>query len=177
MAKDEKPEDTAPGIAASDRHVYGPRPLSALVPGLTRPTFRRRSPAAAQVVADWELIVGPALARVTTPRRLSGGTLTLACSGPIALELQHMTYELIARINAQLGTVTVKAIRFEQSLGEPPALPPQAPPPPEVAEAAEAAVSSLPDGELRAALAALGRAVFGSQAEARIVPSHKRGRR
>ena len=34
----------------------------ALVPALVRPAFRKRSPAAAQVMADWDQIVGPALA-------------------------------------------------------------------------------------------------------------------
>ncbi len=142
------------------RHVYGPRPVSALLPVVTRAAFRRRSPAAAQVLADWPSIVGPALAAVTTPRRLLAGTLTLACSGPIAMELQHLATELIARINAHLGAPTVQALRFVQTAPAP-ALPPRAP---RVvagaAEAAEAAVAGLPSGELRDALAALGRAVL-----------------
>ena len=39
-----------------------PRPVGALVPGLTRAAFRRRAPSATQVLADWATIVGPALA-------------------------------------------------------------------------------------------------------------------
>ena len=62
---------------------------------VTRPAFRRRSPAAAQIMADWEIIVGPALAAMTVPRRVVRGTLTIACAGPIAIELQHMAAELI----------------------------------------------------------------------------------
>ncbi len=64
-------KDTAHGITMERRHVYGPRPVAALLPGLTRAAFRRRSPATAQVLADWGNIVGPALAAVTLPRRLS----------------------------------------------------------------------------------------------------------
>jgi hypothetical protein len=159
----DEPDDTPRGIAAETRHVYGPRPVAALLPALTRATFRRRAPAAAQVMADWEAIVGPALARVTVPRRLVGGTLTLACAGPIALELQHMTGELITRINVRLGSGTVRALRFEQALTEaPPASLPG--PSPAAVEAAEAAVAGLPDGPLRAALASLGRVVLAGHA-------------
>lgn len=148
------------GMTMAPRHVYGPRPVSAVLPALTRAAFRRRSPAAAQIMADWPSIIGPALAAVTTPRRLAAGTLTLACTGPIATELQHLTTELIARINAHLGTPTVRALRFVQT-APPPAPPPSAPRITAAAtEAAEVAVAALPSGELRDALAALGRAVL-----------------
>jgi len=90
-----------------------PLPLSALVPKLTRPAFRKRSPAGAQLLADWAQIVGPALAAVTSPLRLSAGTLTLACSGPVAMELQHLAPQLVSRINAQLGRPVVERLRFE----------------------------------------------------------------
>ena len=151
MAKD----DTKPGMAKAERHVYGPRAVGSMVPGLTRPAFRKASPAGAQIMVDWESIVGPALSAVTTPRRLSAGTLTIACSGPIAMELQHMAIELIHRINAHVGSQNVRALRFMQVA---PAAKPIAPPPPHQAvAAAEAAVAHLPAGELRDALAALGR--------------------
>ena len=100
---------------SDERHVYGPRPVGALMPRLTRPAFRRRAPATAQVLADWSAIVGPAIAAVTTPRRLAAGTLTIACAGPIAMELQHLATEVIARINAHLGSQTVAALRFVQT--------------------------------------------------------------
>ena len=98
------------------RNVWGPRAVGALVPALVRPAFRKRSPAAAQIMADWGTIVGPALAAVTAPRRLSGTTLTLACAGPVALELQHMAGELAARINAHAGRVVVERLRFVQDM-------------------------------------------------------------
>jgi len=148
---------------SDERHVYGPRPVGALVPRLTRPAFRRRAPATAQVLADWAAIVGPAIAGVTTPRRLSGGTLTIACSGPIAMELQHLAGEVIARINTHLGSQTVTALRFIQTLER--ALPLRAmpvPPDPAKLAAVETAVSGLPEGELRSALTALGRSMASS---------------
>jgi hypothetical protein len=159
-------DDTKAGMAKAERHVYGPRAVGALVPALTRPAFRRTAPAAAQIMIDWPSIVGPALAAVTAPRRLSGGTLTIACSGPIAMELQHMAIELIHRINAHVGTPTVRALRFMQvALTARPVAPPVAY---QAAAAAEAAVAHLPAGELRDALAALGRRV--------LAPRHRSAR-
>ena len=141
-----------------ERHVYGPRPVGALMPRLTRAAFRRRAPATAQVIADWTTIMGPAIAAVATPRRLSAGTLTIACTGPIAMELQHLGGEVMARINTHLGSNTVRALRFVQTheaMKSPVALPRQ--PDPAKLAAVEAALKDLPDGDLRSALASLGR--------------------
>lgn len=144
------------------RSVFGPRPLSQLIPALTRPAFKRRSPAGAQLMADWVAAVGPALAGVTTPKRLSGTTLTIGCTGPVALELSHLAPELIGRINAQFGRPVVQQLRFVQQAappahGGPRAAPsPAAPLPPRI----EAAMARLPEGELRAALAKLARGVY-----------------
>jgi hypothetical protein len=150
-------KDTCDGMNSDVRHVYGPRPLGSLVPRLTRAAFRRRAPATAQVLADWPTIMGPAIAAVTTPRRLSAGTLTIACAGPIALELQHLAFEVMARINAHLGNNAVTALRFVQTL-DPVAPPKTSPPTADPAElaAVDAALSELPQGELRDALASLG---------------------
>ena len=139
------------------RHVYGPRAISALVPALVRPAFRKRSPAAAQVMADWDQIVGPALAAVSQPRKLFSGTLAIGCTGPMAMELQHLSVELIARINAYLGQVTVTRLRFVQDLQAPA---PRPPPPRRAIEAAHPATASIADPELRAALEKLGHYVL-----------------
>lgn len=146
------------------RHVYGPRQVAALIPGITRAAFRRHSPAVAQVLADWEAIVGPAIASVSSPRRLTSGTLTIACSGPVAMELQHLSRELISRINTHVGSQTVTALRFVQTQLPPrPQAAPLSPPVPAVAESeAEKSVANYPDGELRRALVSLGRVVLGS---------------
>ena len=127
------------------------------------------------MLADWTAIVGPAIAAVTTPRRLSAGTLTIACAGPIAMELQHLAGEVMARINAHLGSQVVTALRFVQTFGD---APPVAAPCrrrrtrrswPQV----EASVAHLPDGELRAALAALGQAVVARSALDSPLPKYK----
>jgi hypothetical protein len=156
--------DSAP---ESLRSPFGPRPLSALLPALVRPAFRGRTAATAQVLADWPAIVGPAFAPLTTPQRLSAGTLTIACSGPMAMELQHVAPVLIERINSHLGRVAVIRLRFVQTFparakaAAPPASPPAGTAAPEAAFAAVAdKVAVLPAGELRDALERLGRAML-----------------
>jgi len=147
-------------MAAVKRHVYGPRPIGALVPSVTRAAFRARSPASAQLLADWAEIVGPALAAVTAPRRLTAGTLTLACAGPVALELQHLAGPLLDRINGHLGRSLVSGLRFVQdAAAATPATPVRPRRPGKPVE-----VAGVPDGPLRDALAALGAAVAGDGA-------------
>lgn len=143
---------------SNTRHFSGPRGLASLVPALVRPAFRRRAPATAQVLADWDAIAGPAIAAVTTPKKLFAGTLVIACSGPIAMELQHLAPQVIARINAHLGEIAVTRLRFVQH--SPPAATglPRARTP--ATAAARAAVAGLAPGPLRDALEALGRQVL-----------------
>ncbi len=147
------------------RHLFGPRAVGALVPALVRPAFRKRAPATAQVLADWETIMGPAIAAVTVPRKLFAGTLAIACSGPMAMELQHLAPQLIDRINRHLGRITVTRLRFVQDVPPAPARP-RPPRPPAVAQA-RAAVAGLPSGDLRDALESLGRAVLSRVAAER----------
>ena len=132
------------------RFVYGPRPVGALIPGLTRPAFRRRAPAAAQLLADWPQLAGPELGSRASPVKFAGGTLTLGCTGPTAMELQLAEPQIIARLNLALGHAMVERLRFAQQAPRPPATPPPrrlrrdiAPPP------------GLPAGELGEALARL----------------------
>jgi hypothetical protein len=153
-------DDTPNDMAERERFVYGPRPLGSLVPDITRRTYRKRNPASAQIVADWEIIVGPKIASMTVPRRLERGVLTIACAGPAAMDLHYMGIEVINRINTHLGGQPVHSLKFTQA-GMPPQPPPGQPPLPEAVQEAEAAVTDLPDGDLKAALTALGRVVIG----------------
>jgi len=143
------------------RHVYGPRAVGALVPALVKPAFNKRAPATAQVLADWEAIVGPAIAAVSVPRKLFSGTLAIACSGPLALELQHLAPQLMERINRHLGRIAVTRLRFVQDA--PPARVAPRPPRPAAVAQARAAVAGMPEGDLRDALEALGRAVLAGR--------------
>ncbi len=144
------------------RFPGAPLPLGALIPSITRPAFRKRSPAGAQILADWAQIVGPALAAATSPLRLTSGTLTLACSGPVAMELQHLAPELIGRINGQLGRAVVEKLRFVQQApaGSPRAAAPRPAAAAPVPASVQDRLAALPEGELRLALENLARGVY-----------------
>jgi hypothetical protein len=161
-------DDTKSGMAGAARPVNtprtpwrdGPRPLAALVPTVTRPAYRRHNPASAQILADWEVIVGPKVASMTVPRRLDRGVLTIGCAGPVAMTLHYEGVALINRINSHMGGQPVHTLRFTQAgMPRKPASAPALPP--EAIQEAEAAVGDFPDGELRSALASLGRVVLG----------------
>lgn len=98
----------------ASRRTFVTLPLAQLVPQLTKPAFKMRSPAGAALMADWSGIVGLHLAALTEPRRLSRGQLTIACAGSTALELQHLQSALIDRINAHAGQRIVEKLRFTQ---------------------------------------------------------------
>ena len=135
------------------RRAMRTRSLAALLPHISRPVFRKQSPAAIQVMTDWPDIVGPHLAGMTVPRRLSAGTLTVACRGPVAMELQHLAPTVIARINATCGQGVVKRLKMVQDLTAAPRMPtaaPRRPPPPPVQ------IDDMPDGPLKDALSRLG---------------------
>jgi hypothetical protein len=117
---------------------------------VVRPAFRKRAPAAANLLADWEMLAGPDLAARAAPVKFAGGTLTLACTGPVAMELQYTAPAIISRLNLALGNNMIERLRFVQ----------QAPvnaPAPAIARrhTIPARPSNLPEGELGEALARL----------------------
>jgi hypothetical protein len=147
--------------------------IAAQVPKVTKEALKRRGPAFATIVAEWGEIVGPAMAGSTLPEKLStpprppkgvtvangGGTLTIRVSGGAAMELQHLAPLLLERINRFAGYKIVERLRFVQGplpLAAAPAAPP--PPPATPAEKARiaAAVESVTQPDLQAALARLG---------------------
>src|ERR1700676_5040642 len=118
-------DDTGRDMTKVSRRVHGVRSIASLVPVVTRTAFGRTAPGVAQLLGAWTGIVGPALGAVTTPRGVSQGTLTIGCSGPVAMELQHLSTELISRINQSLGSQTVRRLRFVQTLSTPTPVRPQ----------------------------------------------------
>lgn len=135
------------------------RPIGGLIARVSRAGFRRRSPAAAQIMMDWMEIMGPTLGPRTVPQKLSAGTLTIGCQGPVAMELQHLSTQLIERLNTHLGqsgdTAAIQRLRFvpmtiPSTLPSPPRRAPAAPPPD---------LPGFEPGPLHDALARLGQAV------------------
>jgi len=151
-----KPE--TPRAEEEPRRTYVSLPLAQLVPGVTRPAFKKRSPIGASLMADWVSIVGPRLAAETEPRKLSRGQLTIACAGPVAMELQHAAATLIERINTHAGTSLVERLRFVQDH-----VAPRAPSLPRRGTSQHVPISELPPGELNDALARLLAAIRAQQ--------------
>jgi hypothetical protein len=139
----------------------GAQPLGQLIPRAAAAAFRRRSAAAAQILADWPEILGPELAPLAEPQRLARGTLTLACTGPAAMELSLLAPVLVERINGHLGRAAVERLAFIQrpARAAPPA-PRALPPPAPLPAATLARLEALPEGELRDALSKLARGVY-----------------
>jgi len=146
-----------PRAEEEPRRTYVSLPLAQLVPGVTRPAFKKRSPAGASLMADWVSIVGTRLAAETEPRKLSRGQLTVACSGPMATELQHAASVLIERINTHAGTRLVERLRFVQDYVAPPA-----PELPRRGKVTAVPLEDLPRGDLNDALAELLAAIRGA---------------
>jgi hypothetical protein len=173
MVEDEMREGTAPRMppaSARDNppdapraeapRAYGPRAIGGLIARVTRPSFKRRSPASSQIMTGWMEIMGPDLGARTVPQKLSAGTLTIACAGPAAMELQHFAPQLIARINGHIGAhgdkALIQRLRFVQQISSPkasaalerPRIPSKPPPP-----------IDLEPGPVRDALARLAQAI------------------
>ncbi len=160
-----KPEPAAPRRPI--RRASGPRALSTLLPAVAKTAFKRGGQALAALAADWDAIVGTELGRQTLPVKLAfapgeraGGTLHIAASGALALELQHLEPQVLERINGHFGYRAVERIRLVQDVarvearlrrrGQTPRTNPNAPAPP---------VDGVEDPELRAALKRLGQAL------------------
>jgi hypothetical protein len=74
-----------------------------------------------EIAFHWPEIVGAVFARHSQPRRLqfpqgqrTGGTLTVAATGAVALLMQHQVMPILDRINTYFGYHAVAAIRFQQ---------------------------------------------------------------
>lgn len=130
---------------------FAPRGIAAILAPVTRPAFRRRAPAAAQILADWPQLAGPELAARAVPVKFAGGTLTLGCTGPTAIELQYAAPQLISRLNLAMGQAVIERLRFEQQTPRPPTTPPAKPPNRHFVQPPQ----DLPPGDLGAALARL----------------------
>lgn len=100
-------------------------PVSDVAARLLDPLLRRRTGLSVALVQSWEEIVGPGLAGATRPERIrwprrdedqpfEPGTLIVACEGAAALRLQHVTGEIVERVNAFIGYPAVGRVRIVQ---------------------------------------------------------------
>lgn len=139
---------------------------------ITRQAFARYGFAQADVVANWDDIVGPDLAAVSAPERIrwprgaaeearkQGGTLVIRAAPGRALELQYEASRIISRINSFFGYGAVASLKVLQAaeFGKGQRTPPSLPDKP----VHEQELNAVEDPALRAALERLGRGVAGT---------------
>jgi len=154
------------------RQAQGPRGLAAALAKLTRPAYKRRGFAHADILARWTAIVGDALAATSCPEKLhfptgasAGATLQVRVASGFALELQHLAPLVIERINTFYGYRAVNRLKLVQGplpVRRAPRRRPIRPLDAGQEDALARQVSATADAGLRAALQGLGRAVRGA---------------
>ena len=147
------------------------KPLSVLLGNVFSEVYARQGFAARELVTRWAEIAGPEISahseplKMQWPRPVEGqpqepATLVLRVEGPMALEIQHSSDVILQRVNRFFGWSAVGKLALRQaplSRRDRPKRP-RPPEPTEVAEV-EKTLTSVEDGELRAALARLGAAI------------------
>jgi len=104
------------------RRSSTPRAIASVLPKISEPALRRRGFATAEIVTRWPEIAGELLAAESTPDHLSfpkdpqkGGTLYIAASGSVALQIQHQEPNILQRINVYFGYPAVGRISISQT--------------------------------------------------------------
>lgn len=150
-------------MTAEGERRPGLRALGSAVSRIAAPIVARGGGTLARLKADWPAIIGSESAAATWPAALSrDGVLKLRVASERALEIQHRAPFVIERINLFLGRdAVVRIVLVQGPLPLPPPARPGSPPPlsDDEARALEGQLAAVPDPELRAALARLGRSV------------------
>jgi hypothetical protein len=147
------------------------KPLSVLLSDVFSDAYAKQGFAARELVTRWTEIIGPELSthceplKLQWPRPVEGqpqepATLVLRVEGPMALEIQHASDVILARVNRFFGWSAVGRLALRQgplSRRERPR-PARAPDPAEVEQIAQT-LGSVEDDALRAALARLGASI------------------
>ena len=157
---------------AVEKRRGGLRAIAAEVPHIAGAALGKRGFGEAQLVTQWEAVIGAELAEKLSPERLifprgerRNGTLRLRVASAFATEAQHLEPVLIERINAFFGYGAVARLALVQgpALNAAPAAPKPRPLTAAEQREIEARVAGVADPELRAALQRLGTAVAGSR--------------
>ena len=161
----------------------GPRALASVLPRVARTALGKRGFGEVAIVSEWPAIVGATLAAETVPLRLAfprgrnaDGTLHVRVSGTFATELQHLAPLVIERINTYFGFGAIARLALTQGpvVGRRRRRARTPPPSPEQEARLEERLAGVEPGELREALARLGRALH--QRAARSDEGTDRGR-
>jgi hypothetical protein len=159
--------------AMNKPHPSRAKPLAALVGKCLTDTFAQRGFASTEIVTHWVDIAGADIAahcepmKIEWPRRRNPNdadpepaVLVLRVEGPCAIEIQHQTAVIIARVNRFFGWPAIGRIALRQAplrRRRARAAPPR--PDAEAVQAETKRLSAIADDDLRSALGRLGAAV------------------
>jgi hypothetical protein len=100
---------------------HGMRTLGHSVTRISSPVMRRRGFAEAAILTNWDSIVGQQLADHSQPSRIvfprgerAGGTLHLRVSSAFAPDIQHLSPQIIERINGHFGYAAIARLELHQ---------------------------------------------------------------
>ena len=161
-------------MAGMTRRHKGFEPAARLVGERVRQAGESRGFAVSRLLTHWADVVGPEIAALARPVKMSygrgglGATLTLLSSGPNAPLVQMHLPRIREKVNACYGYNAVSRITVTQTAAQgfaEPATPfahaPRpAEPPPEIRAAASRAAEGVADAGLRSALEALAQNVL-----------------
>ena len=147
-----------------------PRNLGAMVQGIAAKAVGKDWASYATLIAHWAEIVGPDLARGTTPSLLrwlqhseSGrrekGTLHIRLPGALALDIQHQEPIIKRRINGFFGYEAIERIVLDHCPMSPPPKVKKPRPPRAIAPETGLAIENIEDADLRSALRSLAEAI------------------
>ncbi|MDP3908167.1 DUF721 domain-containing protein [Novosphingobium sp.] len=153
----------------------GVRAIADLMPEIGRTAFRRFGFVQSSVVTRWPEIVGPTHARICAPESIRfpmgekvDGILQLVVVPAHAPIIQHVTPEIIERVNRFFGYKAVSKVKIRQGeVKAPPARPTTAAPPslrPIPLELGES-LRDIGDPELRTVLESLARSLGTNQGD------------
>lgn len=151
------------------RYLPGPKAIGSFVGKSTRAALVKRGFAHADILSKWSSIVGPTLANVSSPEKLSftrhenrDAALKVRVAPGHAPEFQHFEPLIIERINSFFGYRAVGRIKILQAPIIRPKIrkkPSISPPSEEQEKWLDEVLESVEDGDLKDRLHALGAAI------------------
>lgn len=155
----------------SKRARLSAKPLAALLGDVFTEAFAKQGFASRELVTRWREIAGAEVAehsepmKIQWPRPVEGqpneaATLVLRVEGPMALEIQHASDVIVARVNRFFGWNAVGRIALRQApLSRPKPRAVRGRPAADAVARVAGTLGSVADDELREALARLGAAI------------------
>ena len=101
----------------NNKQPKNPTQLGWYVSKITKSFYNKQGFAQNHILENWKTIVGSKFFSNSMPIKLNikktGGILTIACDGGVALELEYLKQEIISNVNSYYGFNAVNKIQFK----------------------------------------------------------------